>query len=168
MTWIDMVIIGLIALGAIRGFMNGFISQLAALAGLIVGFFVAKALYVALAAKLTLYIPDTSMTITQIIAFVAIWIIVPLLFALAGSIFTHAAKVLSLGGFNRILGFLLGGVKWVLLIGLFINVLEYIDTDNRFVKQTNKQESTLYYPIKDFVSNLFPVAKNITNEYIYT
>lgn len=168
MGWIDITIIVIIGIGAFGGFMRGFIHQLASIAGFIAGFFAARALYLVVADKLSFYIPDTSLTILQVIAFIAIWVIVPLLFTLIASFFTKAVEMLSLGAFNRILGLLLGGIKWMLIIGLFINILDYVDHDNSFIKQTNKEQSMLYYPIKEIVSSFFPVAKDITNEYITT
>ncbi|NDV80428.1 CvpA family protein [Bacteroides sp. 51] len=163
---IDIIILIIIGAGAIRGFMRGFIHQLASVAGLIIGFLAARALYLVVAEKLSMYIPSASMTILQIIAFIAIWIIIPLLFTLVASLLTHAAEMLSLKALNHFLGVLLGVIKWVLIVGLLINVLDYLDTDNRVISQTKKEESMLYYPIKDIISSFFPVAKDITNEYI--
>lgn len=163
---IDIIIIAAIGLGAFRGFLRGFIRQLASIAGLVVGFLAARALYLIVAERISLYIPDTSMTVVQAIAFIGIWIIIPLLFTLIAAFFTRAAEALSLGGFNRVLGMFLGAVKWVLIIGLLINVLEYMDAGNSLIGQTKKEASMLYYPIKDIISSFFPVAKEITNEYI--
>lgn len=163
---IDIVILIIIGVGAIRGFLRGFIHQLASIAGLIVGFLAARALYLIAAEKLALYIPEASMTTLQIIAFISIWVVIPLLFALIASFFTHAAEMLSLGMLNRFLGLFLGAAKWVLIVGLLINVIDFIDTDSRFIEQTKKEESMLYYPIKNIISSFFPVAKDITNEYI--
>ena len=168
MGWIDITIIAIIALGGLRGFLKGFINQLASIAGLVVGFFAAKTLYLIVADKISVYVPDASMTTIQIVAFIAVWIVVPLLFSLIASFFTHAVEMLSLGAFNRFLGLLLGGVKWALIVGLFINVLDYVDAGDSFIDQTNKEESMLYYPVKDIVSSFFPAARDIANKYIIT
>jgi len=163
---IDIILLIIIVAGAIRGFMRGFIHQLATIAGLIIGFLAAKALYMVVAEKLSMYIPSTSMTVLQVIAFIAIWLIIPLLFTILASFLTRTAEMLSLKAFNQFLGLLIGTVKWVLILGLLINVFDYLDADNRVMSQTRKEESLLYYPIKDVISNFFPVAKDITNEYI--
>lgn len=165
---IDIVILAIIGIGAFSGFLRGFIHQLATIAGLAVGFFAARALYLVAAEKMALYITDASLTVLQIIAFIGIWVIVPLLFTLAASLLTHAVDLLSLGAFNRILGIVLGAAKWVLIVGLLINVLDYVDADNSLIGKTKKEESTLYYPIKNIISSFFPVAKDITNKYIIT
>lgn len=165
---IDIVILIIIGVGAISGFLRGFIHQLATIAGLVIGFIAARALYLIVAEKLSLFIPDTSLTVLQIVAFIAIWIIVPLLFTLIASFFTHTVELLSLGALNRFLGLLLGAAKWVLIVGLLINVFDYVDSVDSFIGRTKKEESMLYYPIKNIISSFFPVAKDITNEYIIT
>lgn len=164
---IDIILIAVVALGAIGGFVKGFIFQLFSIAGLAVGFIAARALYQVVAEKVAIYVTDTSMSVLQIIAFISIWIIVPLLFSLLASSLTRAAEMLSLGALNRFLGLLLGGLKWVLILGLLINVLDYIDGDSRFIAKTKKEESMLYYPIKEIIGTFFPVSKRVADTYIY-
>jgi membrane protein required for colicin V production len=166
MEWIDIVILAIIGIAAFRGFLRGFIRQLASVAGWIAGFLVARALYLIVAEKLAFYVPDASVTTLRVIAFVAVWVIIPLLFTLIASFFTRVAEKLSLGGINRILGLLFATVKWTLIVGLLINVLDYLDTDSSLIKQTNKKESLFYYPVKDIVGSFLPTAKEITDEYI--
>jgi membrane protein required for colicin V production len=167
MEWIDIAILAIIGIGAFKGYRRGFIHQLASIAGWIAGFLVARAFYLFVAEKLALYIFDTPVTTTcRVVAFVAVWIIVPLLFTLIASFFTLIAKKLSLGGFNRILGFLFGMAKWALVVGLLINALDVLDTDSRLIGQTRKKESMLYYPVKNTVGCFLPVAKEVTNKYI--
>ena len=78
MAIIDIIILAAFGLGAIIGFMKGFVKQLASLLGLIVGLLAAKALYASLAVKLCPTLTD-SMTVAQVLAFVFIWLAVPLL-----------------------------------------------------------------------------------------
>ncbi len=84
MTTIDIIILIALGAGVIIGFMKGFIRQLASILGLIVGLLAAKALYTSLAVKLCPTVTD-SMTVAQILAFVIIWIAVPLIFTLVAS-----------------------------------------------------------------------------------
>ena len=83
MAIIDIIILAAFGLGAIIGFMKGFVKQLASLLGLIVGLLAAKALYASLAVKLCPMLTD-SMTVAQVLAFVFIWLAVPLLFSPVG------------------------------------------------------------------------------------
>lgn len=163
---IDILILIVIGVGAIQGLLKGFIHQLLSMAAFVAGFIAARMLYVSVAEKLTLFLPDVSSVILQFVAFIAIWGITFIIFALIASLFTHTAELLSLGIFNRILGLLLGAAKWVIVVGLLINVLEFVDTNNELIGKTKKEESTLYYPIKEIFSRFLPAAKNVANDYI--
>lgn len=160
MTAIDIIIVVIFAIGAINGFIKGFLKQLASLLGFIVGLLAAKALYVALAAHLH-HSLGGSMTVAQIVAFIMIWIIVPLLFAIVASLLTKMMEALSIGWLNRFLGAGLGGLKALVLIGLLVGVVEYIDVHNTWIEKASKQESVLYYPMKDLGEIFVPVAKEV-------
>ncbi|MDR3119242.1 MAG: CvpA family protein [Mediterranea sp.] len=159
MGWIDITIVAIIGIGALKGFTKGFIHQLASIAGWVVGFLAARALFAVVAGKAAFYFPDVPVTTLRIVVFVAIWIMFPLLFTLVASVITRIAEKLSVGSFNRILGLLFGAAKWMLVVGLLINVLDYLDTDNALIGQAKKEESSFYYPVKNIVGSLLPVAK---------
>ncbi|MCM0387141.1 CvpA family protein [Bacteroides fragilis] len=165
MTTIDITILIALGAGVIIGFMKGFIRQLASILGLIVGLLAAKALYTSLAVKLCPTVTD-SMTVAQILAFVIIWIAVPLIFTLVASVLTKAMEAVSLGWLNRLLGAGLGALKYLLLVSLVVCVIQFIDTDSQLISQTKKEESLLYYPMERFAGMFFPVAKEVTQQYI--
>lgn len=163
MAILDIIILAFFVWGAISGFMKGFLKQLATLLGIIVGLLAAKALYVMVAEQYMSKITESA-TIAQIIAFVLIWIGVPLLFALFAEIFTRALEIISLGWLNRLLGAGLGALKFLLVASLLISVFEFFDADNRIVEKNIKDESALYYPMKDFAGIFIPVAKDVTEQ----
>ena len=165
MTTIDIIILIALGAGVIIGFMKGFIRQLASILGLIVGLLAAKALYTSLAVKLCPTVTD-SMTGAQILAFVIIWIAVPLIFTLVASVLTKAMEAVSLGWLNRLLGAGLGALKYLLLVSLVVCVIQFIDTDSQLISQTKKEESLLYYPMERFAGMFFPAAKEVTQQYI--
>ena len=163
---IDIIILIAIGTGVVMGFMKGFIRQLASILGLIAGLLAAKALYTPLAEKLCPTITE-SMTVAQLLAFVVIWIAVPLLFTIVASVLTKAVEAISLGWLNRWLGCGLGALKYLLLISLVICVIEFIDSDNKLIHQTKKSDSLLYYPVETFAGIFFPTAKEVTQQYIF-
>ncbi|MDR0891794.1 MAG: CvpA family protein [Mediterranea sp.] len=165
MTAIDIIILVLVGLGAVRGLMRGFIRQLSSILGLIVGLLAARALYAGLAEKLCPTVTD-SMTVAQVIAFLLIWLAVPLLFALVASLLTKAMEVMALGGVNRLLGALLGAAKYLLMVSLLLCVIEFVDSDNKLISATKKNQSSLYYPIKGVAGVIFPAVTDITQHYI--
>ena len=70
---------------------------------------------------------------------------------------TKALDAVRLGWLNRWLGSGLGALKYMILIGLAIHVLEYIDPKDEMIDATKKQESVLYYSIRDLSGIFFPV-----------
>lgn len=165
MATIDIIILIVIGAGAVVGFVKGFIRQLASILGVIVGLLAAKALYASLAEKLCPTVTD-SMTVAQVLAFIMIWIAVPLIFVLIASLLTKAMQVISLNWLNRWLGSGLGALKFLLLTSVVIGAIEFVDSDNKLISTTKKEESLLYYPMETFAGIFFPAAKNMTQQYI--
>ena len=95
-----------------------------------------------------------------------IWIAVPLGFAFVASLLTKALDAVHLGWLNRWLGSGLGALKYMILIGLAIHVIEYIDPNNEMISATKKKESVLYYSMRDLSGIFFPVFKNVTEQLI--
>lgn len=163
MTTLDIIILVVLGAGAILGFSKGFLKQLASLLGLVAGLLIAKALYATVAERVFLPLTD-SLTVAQGIAFVVIWLAVPLAFLLLASLLTKAMEAVSLGWVNRLLGTVLGALKAALLVSLLVCVVEYIDTDNTILKKTKKQESVLYYPMEKFAGLFLPAAREVASE----
>lgn len=163
MTTIDIVILIVLGAGAIVGFTKGFLKQLAGLLGLVAGLLIAKALYATVAERFFLPLTD-SLTVAQGIAFVVIWLAVPLAFLLLATLLTKAMEAVALGWVNRLLGAGLGLLKSALLVSLLICVVEYIDSDNTLLKRTKKQESVLYYSMEKFAGIFLPAAREVAGE----
>ena len=163
MTTIDIIILVILGLGIVLGLWKGVLKQLAGLLGLIVGLLAAKALYATVADRVFSHMTD-SLTVAQILAFLAVWVIVPLLFWLVASLLTKAMAAVCLGWVNRLLGGLLGGVVHALLISLAICVLETVDARGDLISREQKQASALYYRIKPLAGLFFPAAKDITKQ----
>ncbi len=163
MTTLDIIILVVLGAGAIVGFSKGFLKQLASLLGLVAGLLIAKALYATVAERVFLPLTD-SLTVAQGVAFVVIWLAVPLAFLLLASLLTKAMEAVSLGWVNRLLGAVLGALKAALLVSLIVCVVEYIDTDNTILKKTKKQESVLYYPMEKFAGLFLPAAREVASE----
>lgn len=165
MATVDIVIAVWLGLGLVQGLIKGFVRQLASILGLIAGLLVARALFATVGEWLAPAL-GTSITVAQILAFVLIWVAVPIGFAFVASLLTKALNAVHLGGLNRLLGGVLGALKYLLLLGLAIHVLEYIDPKGELMSETKKAESVLYYPIKEASGVFFPVLKNVTEQLI--
>ena len=102
MTSLDIILLVLIGTGAVLGFAKGFLRQLAGLLGLIVGLLAAKALYATVADEVFSQVTDDA-GLARGLAFVAIWLLGPLLYLLVASLLTRALEAVALGWLNRLL-----------------------------------------------------------------
>ena len=140
---IDIIILVLIGIGVIQGLMKGSIKQLAQIVGFVAGLLLARGLFSTVAEQLAPAL-GTSITIAQILSFILIWVAVPIGCSLIASVLTKALDVINLGWLNRLAGAMLGAVKVMLLVGLGIYVLEYIDPKSEMVSKTTKKLATIF------------------------
>ena len=162
-TTLDYIIIGIVALGAILGFMKGGIRQVAGVVGLVAGLLIARAMFGALGEKIASEF-GTSLTVSQIISFIVIWLVVPIVLSLLASALTKVIEVVHLGLVNRLLGALCGLVKYALLISLAITFLDYIDSKDELVNKNIKDTSLLYHPLGELSGVFLPAVKQAANE----
>lgn len=163
MTTLDIILLVLIGTGAVLGFAKGFLRQLAGLLGLIVGLLAAKALYATVADEVFSQVTDDA-GLARGLAFVAIWLLVPLLFLLVASLLTRAMEAVSLGWLNRLLGAALGGLLHALVLSLLVCVLEVVDTDDVLLSRSQKRQSVLYDRLKPLAGLFLPAAQEFTRQ----
>lgn len=159
--------IAIVGLGAVVGFSKGFICQLASVVGLVAGLLVARVLYVSVGDKLAME-TGTSLTFARGLAFLLIWLVVPVGLSLAATLLTKAVDSIHLGFVNRWLGAGLGALKYILLISLVIALIEYIDSEDSLIQSTKKKESVLYYSMESLSGVFIPVIKDATKQLIDT
>lgn len=143
---IDIIIAVLLVIGLIAGLKDGFVKQVAGLVGFVAGLLVGKALYLSVAAELTPLL-GTSEKTTQIIAFVLIMILVPLIFSVIAWLISKLLKSVGLGWLNRLGGGIVGMIEYALIAGLIIVGIESFDTHNVIVSKETKENSVFYYAL---------------------
>lgn len=117
------IFIGIILIFAlVRGLMNGFIKELASTIGFLLGLFVAATCYQTLGEYLTVDGSEVNM-FTSIVAFLLLWIIVPIIFGLLATLITKALDLTALGIANRIGGGILSMAKYLVLLSCVLNVM---------------------------------------------
>lgn len=161
METLDWIITAVIALGAVMGFTKGFIRQLASVTGLIAGLLLARALFKSVGERLAAE-TGASVTLSQTLAFIIIWLIVPVSFSLLAGMLTRAAETMRMGCVNRWMGAGLGAFKYAVLLSMAVYFIEFIDTENDLIPSTKKRASALYYPVKSLSGIFIPAIKDFT------
>lgn len=155
MNGFDILFLIVLAIGAWRGWINGLLKEILGLIGVFVGFYVAYLLYEQVGCQLAPRI-GTSPSVASIIAFALIWMGVPLLLGLAGSLLTKLLEWIGLEGLNNLGGVLVSLIKYWLILGAFANVLSI----THLVSEDTQQQSILFEPLKQSTSIAFDLAKS--------
>ena len=115
MSTLDIIILVPLVFGIIKGFSRGFIREIAALTGLFIGIVVSYLLSEYVFKYFTIYFQSADFEL-RIISYVVVFFFTILLINAIASMLTRGLKLIALNGINRILGALLGGAKWLVIL----------------------------------------------------
>lgn len=155
MNGFDILFILVLAVGAWKGWANGLLKEILGLIGVFAGLYVAHLLYEQVGYQLAPHI-GTSPSVASIIAFVLIWMGVPILLGIAGSLLTKVLEWAGLDSVNSLGGSLISLVKYWLILGAFCNILSI----THLVKEETQQNSALFEPLKQSTAIAFELAKS--------
>lgn len=151
----DILFILVLVVGAWKGWSNGLLKEVLGLIGVFVGLYVAYLLYEQVGYQLAPRI-GTSPSIASIIAFALIWIGVPILLGILGSLLTKVLEWIGLEGVNNLGGSIVSLVKFAIILGALCNVLAI----THLVKEESQQNSILFEPLRKTTSIAFDLAKS--------
>ncbi|MDT8393701.1 MAG: CvpA family protein [Bacteroidales bacterium] len=155
MNWLDIVLAIPLLWFTYKGFRNGFVIELASLAALILGIFVAL--------HFSFYAEDylrENFEIGQqylyIISFAVTFIIVAVVVYILGKIIHKLINIIALGFLNRLAGGIFGLLKCALALSVVLYFLNGFDHDSSLIKPEVKEESYLYRPVESIVPLIIP------------
>ena len=119
---IDAFIIIVFLWSVFNGWRTGFIKEITSTLGILVGLLIAATCYSAFGKYLAVNGSETNM-VTSIIAFLLLWIIVPIALGLVANILTKSLKGMKLGMPNSILGALVSVLKNLVILSCVFNVM---------------------------------------------
>ena len=156
MNWIDLIIVIILIISLVRGFIDGFVREVASLAALILGIWGAIRFSSFTAGKLYDWFDMTGQYV-GLIAFLITFGVIVIIIHFIGIIADKIIDTVSLGFLNRILGIVFGLFKSVLIMSVFFVILNAIDARKPFLPKTTIEESKFYNPIADIAPALFPL-----------
>jgi membrane protein required for colicin V production len=143
---IDITIAVILLIGIVRGFIKGFIYEIAVLGTFVICYFLgfkAATIVAVWLNKLITINPDTMRYASLFVACIGISIGMFFL----GKLFEGLAKVAALGLFNKIAGAVFGGLKYAFLLSLFLYFFNKIHFENKYINSDAKANSRLYYKV---------------------
>ncbi|HEV2275169.1 MAG TPA: CvpA family protein [Acidobacteriaceae bacterium] len=118
MTWIDLLILAVIAISVVSAFIKGFLVELFSLAGVVLGFLIAAADYGRLAPWIDRWVRDPRAG--DLIAFILIALGIMAAASLAGHLLRGTIRRIGLGFVDRLLGALFGFLKGCAVITIAV------------------------------------------------
>jgi membrane protein required for colicin V production len=163
MNALDYFLILPIVVGFIWGVFNGLIKELTSLLAIILGIYGAKifAPYVAHFLIVTL---KFSKIIAFPFAYILLFIIISLSMNLLAKILSSVLSSLALGGVNKLLGGVFGGLKTALVLSIILNVFNLIDHQFSIIKAETKSKSIAYRPLMKIAPELWEETKKTKKE----
>ena len=148
--FIDIFIIVLLLWSCYSGWKQGFLKELVSACGFLLGLLVAATCYSQLGDYLTRAGSQLGV-LTNVVAFLLLWIIVPIVFGFIANVLTKAMKKMKVSLPNSLLGSLVSVLKYVILLSCIFNVMEAL----HILDETKTTDSRLYAPARDALSFLF-------------
>ena len=155
MNVLDLLIIILLIFGFIRGILKGFVLGLSSLLGIVVSIYIAK-YFTPLVIGIAESLFGIGQNISPAIGFLITFLVALLLFHFVALLINKFVELVALAWLNKLLGGMLVFVKYLLIISVFLNLFNYMNSRLEIVSDEKLQESKLYKPVKEIVPTVLP------------
>ncbi len=155
MNYIDIILGLLLVVAAIRGFVKGFIFEVASLAALILGIWGG----IHFSCYLAGFIGDTFSwhpDYLGLLCFFIILVVVVVVVHLAGMALSKLADAVALGFLNHVAGLFFGIVKSAFILSILLLLFDQFDRHRHIIPEEHKVQSQVYEPLKNFAPSIFP------------
>ena len=148
MTVLDCIILCLLIIGMVVGFIKGLTKQAFTVLGLILGIILGTLFYKPFADFLreTMNMPDRP---ASILAFFIILMVVPLICGVLGNLLSKLIHFASLGFLDRILGAVFGILKYLIIMGLLIMLMDMTGFSDKIINRTERKQSKMYVYVRN-------------------
>ena len=158
MNTLDLCILAFLCIGAFLGWRKGLVMELFTFGSLIAGVYFA---FHSSDAVARYFLADKyDRALVPFLSFLIVFILVVILVRFLGKLFEKFVAFVWLSIFNKILGALVGILKWGLFAGCALLLLGPIDPKNEAVPVQTKESSILYPLVMDYTTTIVPGIKN--------
>ncbi len=155
MNYIDIVLGILLVVAAVRGFIKGFVIELASLAALILGIWGA----IHFSYFTADFLRDTfnwNSEYIGLVAFLITLLIIVVVVHIIGKLLAKVVEAMALGVLNHVAGMLFGVLKTALILSVILLLFDHVDKDVHIISEETKEESQVYEPLKNLIPTLLP------------
>jgi len=155
MNYLDIIIAILLIIAIVSGYRKGFIHQLASLAALILGIFLAVKFSKLISPFLNEHF-TSSANVAKVLAFVIVFIIVMILVHLLGRFLEKTFEEIELGPLNKLAGCIFSLIKMLFIISCIMILLKLSIIKFNWPKPDDREKSYLYKPVESVALLVFP------------
>jgi len=158
MNTLDLFLLIPIALGFIFGLLKGLIKELTSLAAIVLGIFGAK-LFAPLVSGIFVSAFHFSPKTAQPLAYLFLFVIIGIGLLLLANMLDKFFSAIALGGVNKVLGAIFGGLKIALIVSVLLNVFDALDSRFSILSIETKDNSIGYKPLMKLGPTLWDKTK---------
>lgn len=158
MNYLDFILAIPLIWAVFRGYTKGFISSVAGLLALLLGIYIAIK-FSDQSAQFLLKHYDKDFHTLKILGFVFTFIGIVILVQIIAAITNSLIIAASLGFLNRIAGVIFNSLKMGFILSVILSLLNFFDTDSKFISMKDKKESFFYPRISIIAPKVFPYFK---------
>ncbi len=156
---LDIIISILLLIGIVRGFMRGFIYEIAILGVMFVCYFLGFKIADVLASWIGKIFTTNSTTLHYVSLLLA-WIGISIGIFFLAKLFEGLINIVALGIFNKIAGAIFGGFKYAFLLSLFFFFFNKMNFSTSWLNSDAKAESFFYYKLLNISTTVFSSLEN--------
>lgn len=150
MNWLDLILIIILGIAAVRGFFRGFIIEACSLLGLVVGIWAGVHLNTRAAQWIGL---DPGQ---EVLSFIIVFLAVLIGAHLIGKALTKVIDIAQLSLPNKLAGVVFGIVRSAFVLSVLLNILFAKEAAAWTPKQVPREGSALYEPLRAFAPMILP------------
>lgn len=162
MNFLDILLLVPLLWGLYRGFVKGFIIQLAGIAAFILGVLGAMH-FSSFVGEFMQKKMGWNYSHTQLIAFAITFLGIVILVFFLAKLMESAVKMAALGVVNKIAGAIFGAIKFLLITGALLFLLSVIEGRFKLIPDKTQTESALYKYYMMGIKTAVPAIKNLRN-----
>lgn len=159
MTWLDIVILLPLLVGLVRGTMRGLITEIIAIAAVILGFIGAKIWGQTFSAWLLSQF-TWPQPVCDAVAYALLFLGIAIALNIAGRLLSKLLKAIKLAWVNRLLGATFGIIKWGLIVLAIVFCVNKLDEQFKFLQPELKKQSIIYPEAVKLADKALDYVKN--------
>lgn len=152
--YIDTIILLFLLYGAFRGFSKGLVIEIATLAGMVLGVYMAIK-YSSYTEGILRDFLNVSSRYISYIALAITFIVVAVVVYIIGKLLTKIIDIISLGLVNKLLGTVLGIAKYFVIVCVLLMIMDALNEKFQFLSEEARQKSLLLNPFLDFAQKMY-------------